>query len=57
MSEQEKLALDLYAIEQEAKTRDKIRKNPKKYAVSEDEAKNIMSNLKDVTKLEDILVA
>jgi hypothetical protein len=57
MNEKERLELDLYAIGEEAKNKEKIRRNPKKYEVSDKRAKEIMANLKPITDVKDVLVA
>ena len=57
MNEKERLELDLYAIGEEAKNKERIRKNPKKYEVSDKRAKEIMTALKPVADVKDILVA
>jgi len=57
MSDEKKLELDLYAINEEAKQKDKIRANPKKYEVTKERAEEIMASLKPVENLKDILVA
>jgi len=57
MSNERKLELELHSSKEEAKLKDKIRANPKKYEVTKERAEEIMSNLKPVESLESILVA
>ena len=57
MSNERRLELELYASKEEAKSKDKIRANPKKYEVTKERAEEIISSLKPVENLESILVA
>jgi len=57
MNDKKRLELDLYAINEEAEQKSKIRTNPKKYEVTKERAKEIMASLKPITSLEGILVA
>jgi len=52
MSNERKLELELHSSKEEAKLKDKIRANPKKYEVTKERAEEIMSNLKPVESLE-----
>jgi hypothetical protein len=48
--------LDLYMIDSEAEQAQEVRDNPEKYEVSSEEMEDIMSSLKPVTSLDDILL-